>query len=88
MMDDNKIRKAFIIAVNQIFEEHIFDQTKFTRNFPECKQLVCDDIKIKLSKFDEHTWHTLVEYAKIMPDEKIVFHFRDGREKEIDLRIS
>lgn len=88
MMGDNKIRKAFIIAVNQIFEEHIFDQTKFMRNFPECKQLVCDDIKIKLSKFDEHTWHTLVEYAKIMPDEKIVFHFRDGREKEIDLRIS
>ena len=35
--------------------------------------------------FDIPTWHALVEYAKVMPDKTVVFHFRNGLEESVAL---
>lgn len=36
-------------------------------------------------KFDIPTWHALAEYIRIMPDQKIIFHLRNGCEEAIQL---
>ena len=36
-------------------------------------------------KFDIPTWHALVEYIRIMPDQKIIFRLRNGCEEAIQL---
>ena len=36
-------------------------------------------------QFDIRTWHTLVDYATVMPDKTIIFHFRNDLEEVVDL---
>lgn len=38
-----------------------------------------------LSQFDVRLWHTLVDYATIMPDKTISFHLRNGEDKTFAL---
>lgn len=38
-----------------------------------------------ITKFDIRLWHALVEYAKVMPDKTIIFHFRNGNEETVKL---
>lgn len=38
-----------------------------------------------LTKFGIRLWHALVEYAKVMPDKTIIFHFRNGNEETVRL---
>ena len=38
-----------------------------------------------LTRFDIRIWHSLVEYATVMPDKTIIFHFRNGNEKTVKL---
>ena len=38
-----------------------------------------------LTNFDIRLWHALVEYAKVMPDKTIIFHFRNGNEETVRL---
>ncbi len=38
-----------------------------------------------ITEFDIRTWHSLVDYATIMPDKTIIFHFRNGNEEAVKL---
>ena len=38
-----------------------------------------------VQSFDIESWHSLVEYIKIMPDQTIVFHLRNGLEETVYL---
>ena len=38
-----------------------------------------------LTKFDVRLWHGLVEYATVMPNKTVVFHFRNGSEETVKL---
>lgn len=38
-----------------------------------------------ITRFDIRLWHALVEYAKVMPDKTIIFHFRNGNEETVKL---
>ncbi len=41
--------------------------------------------KSYVEKFDVSGWHALVDYIKVMPDKRIVFHLRNGCEEAIRL---
>ncbi len=38
-----------------------------------------------LTRFDIRLWHSLVEYATVMPNKTIIFHFRNGNEETVKL---
>jgi len=38
-----------------------------------------------ITKFDVRLWHAMVDYAKVMPDKTIVFHFRNSNEETVRL---
>ena len=38
-----------------------------------------------VEKFDISGWHALVDYIKVMPDKRIVFHLRNGCEEAVHL---
>ncbi len=38
-----------------------------------------------ITEFDIKTWHSLVEYATVMPNKTIIFHFRNGNEESVRL---
>ena len=38
-----------------------------------------------LTRFDIRLWHSLVEYATVMPNKTIVFHFRNDNEETVKL---
>lgn len=41
--------------------------------------------KSYVEEFDVSGWHALVDYIKVMPDKRIVFHLRNGCEEAIRL---
>ncbi len=41
-----------------------------------------------LKRFDEHAWHTLVEYVKVTPDGTLAFRLRDGRKEILPPKLS
>ena len=40
----------------------------------------------EITKFDVYLWHALVDYATIMSNKVIVFHFRNGREEPVEIK--
>ncbi len=38
-----------------------------------------------ITQFDIRLWHGLVEYATVMPNKTVVFHFRNGSEETVKL---
>lgn len=87
-VEDRKIRKAFVVAVNRMFNDYMIEWDEFKKDFlgSEVSSAVSLAKHITATSFDEHAWYTLVEYAEIMPNYSIVFHFRDGRKEEVDLK--
>ncbi len=99
MIEDRKLRKAFIVAANRVLQDYAVDWARFEKELLSASERRTDDYGRKLhnslnefsdgqkimTKFDDHVWHTLVEYAEIMPDKTIVFHFRNGRKETVDL---
>ena len=37
------------------------------------------------TRFDIKTWHALVDYVKVMPDNTLIYHFRNNAEQTIKL---
>ena len=37
------------------------------------------------TRFDIKTWHALVDYVKAMPDNTLIYHFRNNAEQTIKL---
>ncbi len=91
MIEDRKIRKAFVVALNRMLDSYVIEWSEFRKDF-----LSSDDGSdishislaehIVITNFDERAWYTLVEYAEIMSNYSILFHFRDGRKEEVDLK--
>lgn len=40
---------------------------------------------VLITQFDIRLWHTLVEFAKVMPNKTMIFHFRNGHEETVKL---
>ena len=40
---------------------------------------------VLITQFDIRLWHALVEYAKVMPNKTMIFHFRNGHEETVKL---
>ena len=38
-----------------------------------------------IAEFDIKTWHSVVEYATVMPSKTIIFHFRNGNEESVKI---
>ena len=88
MVEDRKLRRAFVIATNRLLGELSCDWSEFYQHFLKdiCNASLCSlPEHIVLEKFDEHVWHTLVERADVMPDGTVTFKFRNGRKEIIDL---
>lgn len=43
------------------------------------------NLESSIQTFDVSGWHALVDYVKIMPDKKIIFHLRNGCEEAVHL---
>ena len=41
----------------------------------------------KITKFDVTLWHALVEYATITRDRTIIYHFRNGKEETVTIKL-
>lgn len=99
MVEDGKIRKAFIVAANRVLSNCAIDWAELERELlatadvPTAERerkvhdLLCRllDERNIVTRFDEHIWHTLVEYAEVMASGNLIFHFRDGRKEEVSL---
>lgn len=96
IVEDKKIRKAFVVAANQVLQDFEINWSKFEKTVLEKDDIsaqkiheslgMLNDKQIIMEKFDDHVWHTLVERAEIMPDETIIFHFRNKRKETVDLK--
>ncbi len=46
---------------------------------------ILEDCPPEVKEFDVRNWHNLVESVKVMPDDKLVFCFRNGQEETVQL---
>lgn len=98
MVEDKIIRKAFLVAANRVLCEYALDweelehevastaETYTSTEKEKIHELLCSLLHEQniVTRFDEHVWYTLVEYAEIMADGSLVFHFRDGRKETVN----
>ena len=88
-VEDRKLQRAFVIAANRIFGEFECNWKEFKQDFLAGLCELPDESlpkHVAMTSFDSHIWHIIVECAKIMPDETIIFQFRNGRKETVDLK--
>lgn len=100
MVEDKKIRKAFLVAVNRVLCGYAINWQELEREILNATDTQATNAEQKIhdlllsllkehkiiTRFDEHAWHTLVDYAEITANDSLIFHFRDGRKEEVSLK--
>lgn len=87
IVEDKKIRRAFVIAFKRLLRDYKINWSKFEQNFatfsftPEIYQKIANFSP----HFNERAWHTLVEFAEILPNNLLKIHFRNRRVEAVNL---
>lgn len=88
MVEDRKLRKAFVVAVNRLLADFECEWGEFRQDFLAgicCPSDMALPERIVMTNFDVHIWHALVERAEISPDGLVIFKFRNGRKENVNL---
>ena len=94
-LTERQIKKAFLTALERVLQDYEWKPEEYMQFW--LTSVECDNEKNKLVSeglktvdpysmpFNEHAWHSLLEYGKVMPDRTICFKFRNGRKEIVDI---
>ncbi len=89
-LKDNQIKRTFLIALDHLAKNYDWDSEDYREEI--LSDVGCDEKGVQeaiksldpaISRFNEHVWHQLLDFAKVMPDRTIVFKFRNGKKETV-----
>ena len=92
MFKDVQIRKSFMIALDRLTAAYEWNPDDYQQEIlgevgcgGEDISNAVKSIDPTIPRFNEHVWHQLLDFAKVMPDRTIVYKFRNGKKEIVPL---